>query len=188
MGSTQITRSQTIPIQSPHLSGDAPAGYAEASHARHLFWHNVMRQILMSLSVQCLNLQHGERKEGESPDPGAQLFDGRLAVLTQAGERIPIGAVHPVLACGINTSDEARSLSMAVECTVFQIRTPAGEVYTLPLHEMRAFHALTPELMAQLEAAAASAEGSEATDTGPFGFAAFTSLVSSKADRNNASS
>jgi hypothetical protein len=69
---------------------------------------------------------------------------------------------------------------MEVECTVFQIRTPGGEVFTLPLEEMRTFHALTPELMRKLERAArrearrrGEAPGEEQI---PFGFAAFTSL------------
>ncbi|MEL7483595.1 MAG: hypothetical protein AAFN41_04495, partial [Planctomycetota bacterium] len=102
------------------------------------------------------------------------LFDGRLALITTQGTRIPIAGVMPMFACGINTSDRERRLSVAVECTVFQIRTPTGEVYTLPLHEIRGFHALTPELVDSLKSQAMPS--AQATDE-PFGFAAFTSLA-----------
>ena len=74
-----------------------------------------------------------------------------------------------------------RGLSIALECTVFQISTPDGHVYTLPLHEIRAFHALTPELMRRLERTArrrrGPIRGDEGEDAQPFGFAAFTSLM-----------
>jgi hypothetical protein len=101
-----------------------------------------------------------------------------LAVVTREGQRVPISSVFPLFACAIDTSSpDERTLAMAVECTVFQVRTPGGEVYTLPLSEIRSFHALTPGLMNQLEQAAERARplGEEAAL--PFGFAAFTSLV-----------
>lgn len=165
--------------------------------ARSLFWQNVMRQILTSLSVQSMNRQahthkpiannagtpgqvSSENAEGQADHHDDNLFDGRLAILTHAGERIPIADVVPLFACGINETETAKALSTAVECTVFQIRTPAGEVFTLPLHEIRAFHALTPELMRELERRSreGEAEGSdEASLQEPFGFAAFTSLA-----------
>lgn len=175
----------------------------DVAAARTLFWQNVMRQILTSLSVQSMNRQAvlaAQAREGDNavaqPSPAApdgnagepnaakgaedNLFDGRLAILTHAGERIPIADVVPLFACGINETETSRALSTAVECTVFQIRTPAGEVFTLPLEEMRAFHALTPELMQELErrSRAGEEEGSdEASLQEPFGFAAFTSLA-----------
>lgn len=146
---------------------------------RDLFWHNVMREILTSLSVLRV-------KRSDAPyDPQAeermrQTFDGRLAIITTLGARIPIAEVHPVFACSINGNTAVRQLSADVQCTVFQIRTPSGEVHTLPLHEMRSFHALTPELMAKLEAQAAianNARGEANKPDEPFGFGAFTSIA-----------
>jgi hypothetical protein len=109
----------------------------------------------------------------EEAPPEDGLFDGRLAIITTQGTRIPIAGVTPLFACGISTSSHERRLSVAVECTVFQIRTPTGEVYTLPLHEIRGFHALTPELVETLKAQASP----EFQADEPFGFAAFTSLA-----------
>lgn len=182
----------------------------EVLAARELFWHNVMREILTSLSVLCSLRPSGQAalppgRGGEGSDgagmnsPASEeaghdqpprprfdptLFDGRLAVLTKGGERIAIADVFPLFACGINTPTE-RAMSVAVECTVFQIRTPGGHVHTLPLHEIRAFHALTPELMRRLEEIARrrqEAQRGERRLDGqqqPFGFAAFTSLTQS---------
>lgn len=103
------------------------------------------------------------------------VFDGRLAVITSLGQRIPIAEVHPVFACGIRGPAGADVLSTIIECTVFEIRTPGGEVYTLPVHEIKSFHALTPELIEELGKAAGSRDENDAVQ--PFGFAAFTSLV-----------
>jgi hypothetical protein len=167
---------------------------AQAEAARRLFWQNFMRQVLTALSVESLRRREREgsiyyppeedlpaklKNVPAIPEQG-NLFDGRLAILTHAGERIAIGEVFPVLACGL-TDPGQRAMSMAVECTIFQIRTPTGEMFTLPLEEIRGFHALSPQLMAQLEAAASAQQ--EATPEGqpdeqlPFGFAAFTSLA-----------
>lgn len=146
--------------------GIAPMDVDDVAAARELFWHNVMRELLTSLSIASMS--------GKTAGANADLFDGRLAVLTRAGERVPIADVFPLFACGINTDDAHRSLSVAVECTVFQIRTPDGQVFTLPLHEIRAFHALSPELMKQLEdLAKAESESEESRLERPFGFAAF---------------
>jgi|GEM_PF-3175286 hypothetical protein len=141
--------------------------------ARELFWQNVMREILTSLSVISTAGLSGKAEEHED------LFDGRLAVITQLGQRVPIAAVFPLFACGIDTSDTERQLSMAVECTVFQIRTPGGEVFTLPLHEIRAFHSLSEDLVEQIRKQAAQQSESE-DDQEPFGFAAYTSLARTK--------
>lgn len=181
----------------------------DVASARLLFWQNVMRQILTSLSVQSMNRQAAiMARSGESAPNGAagvdsqaiakesdaappdndNLFDGRLAILTHAGERIPIADVVPLFACGINETETSKALSTAVECTVFQIRTPAGEVFTLPLHEMRAFHALTPELMRELERRSRVGEdngGEEGEMQEPFGFAAFTSLAKDGEERKS---
>jgi hypothetical protein len=138
--------------------------------ARELFWQNVMREILTSLSVISTAGMSG--KGG----PHEDLFDGRLAVITQLGQRIPIAAVFPLFACGINLDDAQKELSMAVECTVFQFRTPGGEVFTLPLHEIRSFHSLSEDLVEQIRQQAAEQSESE-DDQEPFGFAAYTSLA-----------
>lgn len=170
MGDPDPTASQD-PMAQVALGGHVDVGPAgsslsEVALARELFWQNVMRQILTSLSIKSLQADQHQAEP---------MFDGRLAVMTRTGDRIGIASVHPVFACGISAGGAtARALSMAVECSVFQIRTPGGEVFTLPLHELRAFHALTPELMRELEAAAqAEQQGEEGK---PFGFAAFTSL------------
>jgi hypothetical protein len=146
--------------------------------ARELFWHNVIREILTSLSTLCALRsdepaarapanEHAEEtaadKAASASDAAAYdptLFDGRLAVMTKAGERVAIADVFPLFACGINS--------------------PGGHVYTLPLHEIRAFHALTPELMRRLERIARrkrGATGEPGGDQTPFGFAAFTSMI-----------
>jgi hypothetical protein len=139
--------------------------------ARELFWQNVMREILTSLSVLS-----GAQPAGQRP-PTDDLFDGRLAIITQLGQRVPIAAVFPLFACGIDTSDTDRELSMAVECTVFQIRTPGGEVFTLPLHEMRAFHSLSEELIERIRKEAGEVADVDPGEHEPFGFAAYTSLA-----------
>src|SRR5262249_26023688 len=157
---------QSLPSENLPVPTDAPRhraargiDYAQVLAARELFWHNVMREILTSLSMVSASGSAPPATSPASasaPEPPAhraraggtdqrrrQLFNGRLAVLTKGGERIPIAEVFPLLACGIPTADTERELSIAVECTVFQVRTPGGEVYTLPLHEIRGFHALT---------------------------------------------
>jgi len=128
---------------------------------RELFWSNVIREMLVSLATAHAN------KDGND------IFDGRLAVVTSLGERIPIADVKPVMNYGVNDAGLGRQLSAMLQCTVFQIITPAGEVYTLPVHEIRGFHSMSEELLRQIEAAAPKPE-SEGEQ--PFGFAAFTSL------------
>jgi hypothetical protein len=185
-----------------HLDRRPPTGARarDVAATRELFWQNVMREILTNLSMVS-----GRKQEpgaaAPPPEPAGadtgdnkalatksdadaaeemELFDGRLAIITRQGQRVPIAEVFPLFACGIaNPAD--RALSMEVECTVFQIRTPGGEVFTLPLEEMRTFHALTPELMRRLERSAqrqAKRRGASPDEERlPFGFAAFTSLA-----------
>jgi len=146
--------------------------------ARELFWQNVIRELLTSLSVVALNrADGGNGSESGQGEDQQDLFDGRLAVITRDGERIAIADVFPVFACGVSTTAAAQSLSVAVECTVFQIRTPEGEVYTLPLHEIRAFHSLSEELVRRLKKAVEAQRGDTEGIDRPFGFAAFTSLA-----------
>lgn len=192
------------PVRRRARAGDraqSPASIADATHllaTRELYWHNVIREILTSLSAICtLRPAQGALPPPESPDgspaeapdapaPDApqgpsfdpSLFDGRLAVVTRAGERVAIADVFPLYACGISHPGQ-HSVAHAVECTVFQIRTPGGHVYTLPLHEIRCFHALTPELMAKLERVERRRRRGRSGEASrhPFGFAAYTSLI-----------
>lgn len=173
---------------------------ASASHAadlREAFWHDMCREILTTLSAEGLRRAEkspavdlpggGQLMSSVSPvPPEPELFDGRMAVLTHGGERIAIGEVYPMLACGISGDEADRAVSQAVECSIFQIKTPAGELWTIPVHEIRAFHALTPELMKQIEQAGrqnrSRRRGSEDRDM-PFGFEAYTSLAKGERDR-----
>ncbi len=151
---------------------------------RELFWHNVVREMLTSLSVMTLQ-RGGEPYDPEAEKAYKETFDGRLAVVTDLGVRIPIAEVHPVFACSVPGSEAERQLSHAVQCSVFQIRTPTGEVHTLPVHEIRSIHALSEQLMQQLEQAAMQAQAQrEGEEARPFGFAAFTSLASDSADES----
>jgi hypothetical protein len=165
----------------PSAPGD-PMSAQSVAVARDLFWQNVMREILTSLSIASASLSASKSKDTAEE---AALFDGRLAILTRGGERVAIADVFPLFACGINTEGADRVLAVAVECSVFQVRTPDGQVFTLPLHEMRAFHALTPELMKSLEdTARQQAEDQQRQDAEaqqPFGFAAFTQLAADRA-------
>lgn len=158
-----------------------PTSIESVAATRELFWHNVTRELLTSLSIA-----HAAR--GEAPYADDQ-FDGRLGVITNTGARIPIGAVYPVFACSLSGSDAERELSAEVECTVFQIETPEGQVFTLPVHEIRAIHSLSATLMDEIKAQAEAQskaqnggrdEDGEESQGMPFGFAAFTSLERSR--------
>ncbi len=82
-------------------------------------------------------------------------------------------------------------LSADVQCSVFQIRTPGGEIHTIPVSEIRSFHSLTEDLVKQIErsareraeaerkAAESQATSESVKDSKPFGFAAFTQLARS---------
>ncbi|MGE3107644.1 MAG: hypothetical protein AB7G11_17030 [Phycisphaerales bacterium] len=128
--------------------------------SRDLYWENVVREMLTGLSMM----------QGQP----AEMFDGRIAVLTRGGERIPIADVFPMFACALTNSAEERAFSVAVECTVFRIRTPSGEAFTLPLQEIRGLHALTPELVKRLEQESLERLGAPEASSTPFGFAAYT--------------
>lgn len=136
---------------------------SEAVALRTLYWENVVREMLTELSIALMS--------GKSPE----IFDGRFAILTHEGERIPIASVAPVFACGIPGSESEKALSMAVECTVFRVRAPDGEVFTLPLSQIRGIHTLAAELLEQLEKQAMD-KIAESDDQAakPFGLAAFT--------------
>jgi hypothetical protein len=128
---------------------------------RGLFWCNVVRDMLNGLSV--LSQQQPE------------LFDGRFGLLMRRGERIPVARVAPLFACSIPGSREERDASVAVQCTVFQVTTPDGEVFTIPVHEVRALHTMTAELIEKLQKLSGDG-GEEDGETRPFGLAAFAAL------------
>ncbi len=147
--------------QSPHTQ-PAVTDPTVVVAARDLFWENVVREMLTGLSMM----------QGQHPE----MFDGRIAVLTHAGERIPIGEVAPMFACSILQADSwERAAAVAVECTVFRIKTPAGELYTLPIREIRGMHAMTPELLKHIEQEAIQ-RIADNPDKPPFGLAAFTTV------------
>jgi len=152
---------------------DTPAGHTtsacapdpfSAAQTRTLFWHNVVREMLNDLSIMCQT----------RPD----LFDGRFGIITHHGVRIGIKSIFPLFACSIPGTSWERDASVAVQCTVFRIATPDGEIYTLPVHEIAAVHSMTPELIEQMARAEQEAEGNqdEEVDPRPFGLAAFTAL------------
>lgn len=164
------SRTSPKPRTSPKLRNSAhpdlatPLSAADLGALRDIFWSNVVREMLTGLSML----------SQQSPE----ILDGRFAVLTQGGERIPIAAIEPIFACSMTFNSRQRGLSEAVQATVFRLQTPAGEVFTLPLQEIRAIHALTPELIAKMQATLGEAGESEpgSTSAQPFGLAAFTAL------------
>lgn len=162
----QPTPASATPPQLLHPASAAPGvePLHQLAESRSLFWQNVVREILLTFPGLA-----AERPE---------VADGRIGILTHAGERIPVAGVEPMFPCSI-ASPQAMQLCMAVQATVYNVRTPTGEVFTIPLHEIRGVHSLTDELMKQLEDEArrlhTDAQGAE-----PFGFAAYTSLARSQ--------
>lgn len=141
---------------------------------RELFWQNVLREMMSGLIVASMKLHAHDTGSGESEVPTAQersLLDGRVGLITRRGERIPVASIFPVFAATSGESPHQRAMSAAVEGTVLQVVTPAGEVYALPIGDIRGFHALSEDLIKQLEGP------EDENHNTPFGFAAFTSLA-----------
>jgi hypothetical protein len=161
---------------------------SQVGQRREIFWQNVVREILNTLAVAAAQfsgrLTPTAKGAASTGTPDHELFDGRMAVITRLGQRIPIADVYPVFACSVPQSADAedRMRSADVQCTIFQIRTPTGEVYTLPVHEIASVHALSEALIRRLQAAAQEAAESNGGEVEPFGFAAFTSLARSEQD------
>ncbi len=133
------------------------------SKTRMLFWNNVVREMLNDLSIMC--------------QTRPELFDGRFGIVTNQGVRVGIKNIFPLFACSIPGTTWEREASVAVQCTVFRIATPDGEIYTLPVHEIAAVHSMTPELIEQMAKAERESEGEEEEkESRPFGLAAFTAL------------
>jgi hypothetical protein len=130
---------------------------------RVLFWDNVVREVLGGLAMA------GQREPG--------LMDGRFAVLTHGGERIPIARVEPVFSYSVCGTRADRQTSEAIQLTVFRVTTPDGEVFTLPVREVRGFHELTPELLGRLQKEEDDEQKSSRDPAPrPFGLAAFAAL------------
>lgn len=172
----------TAPVQRVH-----PAELVQVR--RDLFWQNVVREVLMGLSAAAaqsagrLNATPSAAATGSSPVDS--MFDGRMAVITSLGQRIPIADVVPVFACSTPRSSNDRLLSADIQCTVFRIRTPSGENYTLPITQIIGVHSMSDALAQQLEAAAQEMEEEDADGNKmPFGFAAYTSLAQSELQAN----
>ncbi|HEX8876342.1 MAG TPA: hypothetical protein VF777_06305 [Phycisphaerales bacterium] len=131
---------------------------------REMLWHNVLREMLCALSMETAQAD----AQGKT-----RMLDGRIAVINFRGERIQIAAVRPLISFGVGNTAQERALSMMLQGSVFQIVTPEGDVYTLPLHEIRGLHALSEGIMNALEQRTAEPD----QPTQPFGFAAFTSIA-----------
>lgn len=149
---------------------------------RELFWQNFIREVLVSLIAAQTQIAQ-EASENPSKDQngtGEAMSDGRMGIITEQGQRIPIARIFPVFAQSMEVCDEHAprevELAQILQCTIFQVETPAGEVYTLPLHEIRAFHAFSEKLLEQLanKARKQRPRKSEPEQSEPFGFAAFT--------------
>src|SRR5260221_5417351 len=110
-----------LPAKPARKAEPQHADVQQTIHARELFWNNVMREILTALSVVSAAGGSREEKPGtapaaseEEPDSEPSLadpLDGRLAVVTNGGERIPIAAVYPLFACGVPGSASEKTLS-----------------------------------------------------------------------------
>jgi len=143
-----------------------PLDPTQLAAMRDAFWNNIVREMLAGLMMAA-----GKRPE---------LFDGRFALLTHGHERIPIAGIEPVFGYTVRGTAAERRASAAIQMTVFRVATPDGEVFTLPIHQVRGFHELTPELLQRLERAEAEAEraarGDLVPEPRPFGLAAFAAL------------
>jgi len=174
---------------SPHVPDPNMPDPTRVAARRDLFWQNVMREILSTLAVAAGSggrLSPTPTGAAHSAGPVDEMFDGRLALITTTGQRIPIADIFPVFACSVAGSAAKRNLSSDVQCTIFQVRTPTGEIFTLPVSEIRSFHSLSEDLVQSLEARAEAAAGGKDASRTPFGFAAFTSL-SAEADARGTS-
>jgi len=183
--------------ESQHGAVPRTSNHAQVAHRREMYWQNVVREYLNSLAVTAAmfsgRLTPTAQGAAHTGTPEHELFDGRMAVITRLGQRIPIADVYPLFACSVPSSagTAQRMLAADVQCTVFQIRTPSGEVYTVPVHEIASIHALSEGLIRKLQQAAAAQAGllgqGDGEDDQPFGFAAFTSLAQSEQGADGAS-
>lgn len=162
-----------------------PYPIARTQIRRDVFWQNVCREILMGLAAAAAESAGrtgtGPSDAQMSSSPTSELFDGRMAIMTASGQRIPIADVYPVFAYSMLGNDEVRSRSDDVQCTVFRITTPGGENFTLPISQIISVHSLSQSLIEKMEQAQELLEGpGDEDDRVPFGFAAYTSLARSE--------
>ncbi len=170
--------------QTPAHTPD-PYPIARTQIRRDVFWQNVCREILMGLAAAAAESAGrtgtGPSDAQMSSSPTSELFDGRMAIMTASGQRIPIADVYPVFAYSMLGNDEVRSRSDDVQCTVFRITTPGGENFTLPISQIISIHSLSQSLIEKMEQAQELLEGpGDEDDRVPFGFAAYTSLARSE--------
>ncbi len=150
---------------------------------RDVFWNNVVRDILMAMASAAASssgrLKPTVTGAETSTSPIDEMFDGRVGLMTTLGQRIPIADIYPVFSCSAVHPGADRSLATDVQCTVFRIKTPTGESYTLPISQIVGVHSLSNELVEQLEteAEAMNEVDTDHIDKAPFGFAAYTSLA-----------
>ena len=79
-------------------------GLHQAALRRDLFWQNVVRDTLMALAAAAGSggrLAPTPSAAATSPSPVDEMFDGRMAVITALGQRIPIADIYPVFACSV---------------------------------------------------------------------------------------
>lgn len=161
-----------------------PYPVARVQIRRDVFWQNVCREILLGLAAAASESAGrsgiGPTDAEMSPSPTSELFDGRMAVLTVSGQRIPIADVYPVFAFSVPGDMESRIRSSDVQCTVFRITTPTGENFTLPISQIVGVHSFSQSLIEQMEQAQDALDDADADDGVPFGFAAYTSLARSE--------
>lgn len=177
------------PEHHPVPYGQSPSGPPSRIHnaelvqvRRDLFWQNVVREVLMGLAAAAAadagRLDATATAAANSTTPVSDMFDGRVGVITVQGQRIPVADVVPVFACSDPCGENNRGLSSDIQCTVFRIRTPSGESYTLPITQIVGVHSVSSTVAEQLEAAAQKMEETDADGNKmPFGFAAYTSLA-----------
>jgi len=183
----EVSETRNEPEPTPgygHAPGNSDARresfpIARTEIRRDVFWQNVCREILMGLAGAAAEssgrLETGPAAAESSVSPASELFDGRMGVITTLGQRIPIADVVPVFSCSMDAQDGDRSLSNDVQCTIFRLKTPTGETYTLPLSQIAGVHTLSPSLVEKIED-----QQSSEKDKQPFGFAAYTSTARSE--------
>ncbi|MBL4590389.1 MAG: hypothetical protein JKY96_00365 [Phycisphaerales bacterium] len=164
-------------------SGMAANPAARVLVRRDVFWNNVVRDILMAMATAATNstgrLSPTVTGAQASPEPIDNMFDGRVGVITTLGQRIPIADIYPVFSCSSVVPGVDRSLATDVQCTIFRIKTPTGESYTLPISQISGVHSLSDELVQELERAAEEGSGvdQDHIEGAPFGFGAYTALA-----------
>ena len=86
----------TPDASAPPAGGPLPG--SSIADRRELFWQNVVREYLNSLAVTAAmfggRLSASASGAAQGSSPVHELFDGRMAVITKLGQRIPIADVE----------------------------------------------------------------------------------------------